>query len=125
MQRLTAPGFPAGAIADGGNRFELFQSFQPATTGIHIAAEEIAHQGVHRGVLPQRRFPSPLQQGIVNGKREVSLELMVPGSREARAALQALPAESGVALGAEPPLAGQINTGGAASIRASTTAPAN
>jgi hypothetical protein len=49
----------------------LFQSFQPATTGLHIAAEEIAHQGVHRGVLPQCRFPSPLQQGIVNGKREV------------------------------------------------------
>jgi hypothetical protein len=45
-------------------------------------------------VLPQRRFPSPLQQGIVNGKREVGHELRVHGSRGARAALQALPGES-------------------------------
>ena len=95
MQRLAAPGFPAGAIAAGGNRFELFQSFQPATTGLHKAAEEIAHQGVHRGVLPQRRFPSPLQQVVINGKREVGHELKVHGSRGARAALKALPGESG------------------------------
>ena len=124
MQRIAAPGFRAGALAGGGNSFELFQSFQPATTGLQKVAEEIAHQGVHRSVLPQRCFPSPLQQGIINGKREVGHWLRLLGSLGARASLQALPGKSGVALGAEPPLAGQVNTSGAASIRAPTTAPA-
>ena len=71
MQRLTAPGLPAGALAAGGNSFELLKSIQSATAGRHITAEDVADQSMHGGVFPKRRLPCPLLQGVVDGEAEV------------------------------------------------------
>ena len=101
MKRLTAPGLLAGALAAGGHSFELLKSFQPAAAGLNIAAEEIAHQSIHRGVLAQRRLPRPLQQGFVDGEGEIGYSATLHGSRVAResAVLRAQP----MGVGGSPP----------------------
>ena len=85
MQRLAAPGPTAGAAAAFCHLFKGGQRLQAACTPVDMAPQKVAHQRIHRGVLPQCRLPGPLQQGVVDRQGEIGHAVSLHRIRGARA----------------------------------------